>query len=55
MWDLNIRIIRNDLPNETLTIETNIGAIFHNLSFDVPILIDGLSQLALNLRLMGSH
>jgi hypothetical protein len=40
---IHIRIIGNDLSNETLPIEINIGATFHNLSFVVPILVDGMS------------
>jgi len=28
--------------NEALLIEINIGAAFHNLSSDIPILIDGV-------------
>jgi len=29
--------------HQALSIEINIGATFHNLSFDVPILKDGVS------------
>jgi hypothetical protein len=29
--------------NETVPIDINIGATFHNLSFDVPVLVDGMS------------
>ena len=53
VWNLNVRIAGDDLPNETMPIELNIGTTFHKLSSDVPILIDGVNLTSIEFN--GKH
>ena len=43
MWDLEVCIVGDKFSNETLLVETYVGAAFHNLSSNIPLLIDGVS------------
>jgi hypothetical protein len=50
-----IKCALNGIPLRLIEIYLYVGAAFHDLSFDIPILIDGVSLTSNKFNVMGSH
>jgi hypothetical protein len=50
-----IKCAPNGIQLRLIEIYLYFGAVFHNPSFDIPILIDGVSLTSNKFNVMGSH